>query len=226
MADFGQLAPFIGGLLRWKTDDTTFDEYPLADNAQSIGTQTNRALVNKYQPEGLVFSTTAAAADVTNTVTETTIVGTKVGPAYPSAPTAGSIPAGALNVVGKSLKFRSIGTIASAGTVNLTIKAYAGANALLNSGANNIVAITGTLPYIFEGWLTTLTTGASGTVIGQGRFTYYSTAPVVVQWGVYNSAVVTFDLTAAYALDIKVTWGATGAGNHFVGQLTQAWISS
>lgn len=222
MAQYAQQAPYQGGILRWVDDDTDFSKYPVGDAAQSLGTRANRVLVNYAFPVTRLFQTTAAGAAYGNATAETSVLGTKTGPGYPGASAAGTIPASFLNRVGSSIRFHAEGIIANTGTPNLTWTVYLGATAVLTSGVVATATITGTLPWFLDGSLTTLTTGGAGTVIGQGTFRYFTTAPVGVTWALYNAAAVTVALDASKAIDVKATWGTQNVSNTLTCQYAYA----
>lgn len=224
MGVFEQSAPYIGGILRWFWDDTTAARYPVADRACSIGkggASPYRALINDGLPASKLFWTSAAHADVANTTDETSIVGTKVGPNYPGASAAGTIPAGYLNRIGAGVRIVTVGSMTTNGTPNLTIKVTAGASVWYTSGAKALVSTPAAMPFRFEFNGFVVSTGATGTVLGQGHF-IYTPAGVTASCISAVMTAVTTDLTAALALDVTATWGAGDPANLIAGQLTYA----
>src|SRR5512144_2304049 len=229
MAESTQGAPYIDGQGNaWYFDSAIGELVPAAghaalDNARSIGTASARFLVNRTIPHGTLIYTSAAAAAYGNATAETTIVGTKKAPGYVGAPTAGTLPAAYLNVVGRTTAFRTIGIIANTGTPNLTLTFKLGTTAIITTGVQATATITGTLPFEFSGTFFTVTTGATGTLLGHGAFRYYTTAPVAVTWSAYTAAAVTVDLTGTLAVDVTATWGTQSSSNTMTGQSTVVW---
>jgi hypothetical protein len=224
MALTGQEAPNISsqGGSAWAFDDAIGELVPLAgaapaDLIRSIGQGSGllpyRFLVNRLLPGGL-FAWTSAVGTAVVAASETTLLtgATFLGPKYTGV-TAGTFPAGFLNIVGRKISFFAFGTMASTGsTPTNNIKFKLGTNIVIATGAQTTVSVTGTLPWGFRGEATVITSGSSGTILGQGEFYYYSTAPVRVTWSAYNSGAVTLDLTSALAIDLTSTWSSvTGA---------------
>ena len=153
---------------------------------------------------GILFTSTADAT-VTNTVIETTIIGSGVGTT--------TLP-GSFFAVGKTIRITVRGKYSDAivpGTLNIKIK-Y-GTTVLLTTGAQTP---TGTLTnegFEVSGIITCRTTGATGTVYSQGDFINYTAATTHASWEMTNTAATTIDTTASAALDVTVTWGTADAGN-------------
>lgn len=222
MGVFTQGAPYIGGLLRWLDDDTSCAHYPVADRAVSVGkggASPYRALINDGLPASKLFWTSAVHADVASTTDETSIIGAKVGPNYPGASAAGTIPAGYLNRIGAGIRIVVVGTLKTNGTPNLTVKALLSTSVIYTSGAKALVSTPNAMPFRFEYNGFVVTTGATGTVLGQGHFVY-TPAGVTASCISAVMTAVTTDLTAALVPDVTVTWGASDAANIVAGQLS------
>jgi hypothetical protein len=222
MAIFGQNASYIGGILRWLTDDATAARYPVGDRACSVGTggaTPKRALVNDGLPSSLLFWTSAAKADLASSTDETTIIGGRLGPIYPGAPTQGTIPAGYLNRVGAGIRIVTTGVLSTNGTPNLTIKALLGVSVIYTSGAKALVSTPALMPFKFEYNGFVVTTGGTGTILGQGHF-IYTPAGVTASCISATMAAITTDLTVALIPDVTATWGASDAANLIGGHLT------
>ena len=162
-------------------------------------------------PNG-TFLWLSAAGTPCVAATETSLMlgATKKGALYTGL-TIGTIPAGWLNDVGRTVFFKATGVVASTGnTPTNNIKFKLGTNVIVSTGAIATASITGPLPFFFEGEFQCTVAGGAGVgnLLGQGRFTYFTTAPAAVEWAAYQTAV-TIDLTPAYAIDLTSTWSAT-----------------
>lgn len=166
---------------------------------------------------GVIFTATADAT-VSNTTSETSILGTGVGTK--------TIPAN-FWVAGKTVRVIVYGTLAYTNSTTPTIqfKAKAGSVAVCDSGVSTLATNTGTAtatPFTYTALLTARTTGASGTVMCQAFATHSSntsgatTAPTRT-FPTPSTAVVTVDTTASAALDVTAQWGTGSAANTVVG---------
>jgi hypothetical protein len=224
MASLEQEAPLIGNILRWLTDDTSCATYPYIDRGSGIGqggASPKRTLLNEGIVESKLFWTTAVHAAIATSTTATSFVGAKAGPAHPGASTAGTFPAGYLNRVGAGFRIVSVGTVKTSGTPDLTIAVTLGTAAIYTSGALTLVSTVNPMPYRFEFNGFVVTTGAAGTILGQGQFIYTPAGVTCSQISTAMTAV-TVDLTAALAVDATAKWSASHANNDFNGQLTYA----
>lgn len=184
---------------------------PSADNAYDLGDSTHRFKDfyiagniiggseqiggQNFSRSGIMFVQTADAT-VTNTTVETTLVGTVSGTATLSA-----------NVLaaGRTLRLTARGYMGAAGTVPLRLRVrYGGISGtiLLDTTANQIQMPMTNRTWEVSGLITCRTTGASGTVYGQGFFS----GPVLVD--MRNTATTTIDTTAASVLLLSAEWGA------------------
>ena len=152
---------------------------------------------------GTVFVQTASST-VANTITETTLVTTGAGSVI--------LPAGFF-VAGRTINFKMYGTIASVLTPTLRIKAKLGAVVVIDTTAATLLTITGTNLFTTEGKITCRTTGATGTVFGQGLALYYTGVSGLAGISSPNTATSTIDTTVAQTLDITVQWGTASASN-------------
>lgn len=152
--------------------------------------------------------TATASATVANTTTETSILGTGVGTK--------TLPANFF-VAGKTLRVVVKGHIADTGTPTLRIRCKLGSTTIVDTGAQTLLAITGTRGFEAEFLLTCRTTGASGTVFGQGDFQYNSAAVTGNVIDAPNTAATTVDTTASQAVDVTATWGTASASNTITG---------
>jgi hypothetical protein len=172
---------------------------------------------------GTAYNTSVAATNVEGALSGPTV--------YPlSLATApGTLAAGRLNLLGRTLWVRGWGQMTNTATPTLAMAVVLGSTVIATTGVQTTVAITGTTLWRFEAEITTRVVGASGTLFGSGTFTYWSTGPTVgVLWQVANPTpftAVTLDLTAAYALHLQATWGtSSGSNNLTVHQLAAGLI--
>lgn len=176
----------------------------------SYGSQAYPVLVNEDVPVGVIFSAVNGTALASSTAETSLLTGaTKYG----LTPTVGTIPASAMNVLGKWLRVTARGVIGDTGTPNLTLKFLLGTSVALTTGALALVAITGSGSWELRGDLYVASTGATGTVNGHGKLVYNQTTLLGTTLDLPNAAAVTVDWTAALAMDIKATWSASSASN-------------
>ena len=152
---------------------------------------------------GSVFVQTASAT-VANTVTETSSIGTGTGSLV--------LPANFFTV-GKTLTFQMFGTIATTLTPTIRLKAKLGAVVIIDTTAATLSTITGTNSYSTEAMITCRTTGATGTVFGQGLAFYYTGVTGLAGFSSPNTATSIIDTTVTQTLDITITWGTASASN-------------
>jgi hypothetical protein len=156
---------------------------------------------------GSVFVVTSSAT-VASTTTETTIIGSGTGSLV--------LPVNFFTV-GKTLKFYLYGTIATILTPTIRIKAKLGSVIILDTAVDTLSTITGTNLFTTEGIITCRTTGATGTVFGQGLTLYYTGTTGLSGLASPNTTTSTIDTTATQTLDITVTWGTASASNTITG---------
>jgi len=176
----------------------------------SYGSQATPVLVNEDVPVGAFFQAVHGTALASSTAETSLLTGTTK---YGLTPTVGTIPASAMNVLGKWLRFTARGVIGDTGTPNLTLKVYLGSTAVFTVGPSALVAITGSGSWVFTGDLYVASTGATGTVNGHGKLIYSQTTLLGTVLDAPNAAAITVDLTAAQAIDVKATWGTSSASN-------------
>lgn len=176
----------------------------------SYGSQSYPVLANEDIPVGSLFRAVNGTALASSTAETSLLTGTTK---YGLTPTVGTIPAGAMNVLGKWLRVTARGVIGNTSTPNLTIKFLLGSSVALTTGALATVAITGSGGWVLTGDLYVASTGATGTVNGHGKFVYNQTTLLGTTLDLPNAAAVTVDWTAALAMDIKATWGTSSSSN-------------
>ncbi len=157
---------------------------------------------------GVIFTQTADKS-VTNTVTETSIVGSGVGTL--------TLPANFF-VAGKTIRIMMSGvysTVAVTGDT-VTIKVKYGSTVIASSATTSLLAGATNLYWWAEALITCRTTGASGTVqiSGGTRYQISATTHAIAEDELNNSVgTTTIDTTASALLDITVTHSAANASN-------------
>jgi len=141
-----------------------------------------------------LYAQTIQSATVTNTTTETSIVGTGVGTL--------SIPANGF-VVGDSFHAKIGGIIAAQNGDDITIKVKSGSTVLATTGTINLSPVTD-LGWECELDFTIATIGVSGSICTNGNFAYTRNTGGLE--GYVFQDVVTFDTTVNNTLDITVQW--------------------
>lgn len=149
-----------------------------------------------------------ADKSVSNTASETSIIGTGLG----------TLTLGAnFWVVGRTVRIKLVGTLANTGTPTLQIKAKQGSTTLIDSTALTLPALTGTQYFTCEILLTCRTTGASGSVQATMDFEFSSAAGAVALDDLTVAPnLATVDTTASGALDVTATWGTASSSNTIV----------
>jgi hypothetical protein len=157
----------------------------------------NEAGVNQSL-SGTLFTQTADAT-CANTTTETTLTSTGVGTL--------TLPANFF-VAGKTIKLLAYGFHSSTSGATVTIRVKLGSTTILTAtGASGSDTNAG---IIMDTVITCRTTGASGTVAGQGVYTEIGNTPNFRQ--MTNTAAVTVDTTASQAITMTAQWSAASAG--------------
>lgn len=154
--------------------------------------------------------TSTATASVSNTTTETSIVGSGVGSA--------TIPASRMRA-GSTYRIRVLGyysTASSPGTLRLRVKL--GSTTVLDTTAKTAHGSASSAQFEVEGTITCRTTGASGTVMGQGRALFPQTNNFTDGcWTMTNTATTTINTTSSQTIDVTAEWGTADAGNSISG---------
>lgn len=155
---------------------------------------------SEFDKDETLFTQTASVT-VANTTTETTLIGSGVGSA--------TLPAGYLQA-GKTIKIKMMGYHSSTGSPLITMKVKLGSTVILTTGTHSSHNDTNKLVEL-TGLITCRSTGASGTVFGQGVFE--EVGATLDRVGMVNTGTSTVDTTTTQALSITVTWGTANAGN-------------
>lgn len=149
---------------------------------------------------GVLFTQTADKT-VSNTVAETSVVGTGVGSM--------TLPANFF-VAGKTLRIR-IGGIYSTpaiATPSVTVKVKYGSTVLATVTTTSLLSGASNLEFDGEVAITCRTTGATGTVVAHGDIEYATGVAGTIAVDPLNNAgaATTIDTTASALVDITVTW--------------------
>lgn len=156
-------------------------------------------VVNKFISAGSLsignYAQTVQSATVTNTTTETGIVGSGVGSL--------SIPANTF-VVGDSFHGKIGGVISAQNGDDITIRIKTGATTLASTGAISLSPVTA-LGWELELDFTIATIGAAGTICTNGNFAYNRDTGSLE--GFVFQDVQSIDTTILNTLDITVEWG-------------------
>lgn len=180
------------------TNDITFSNaytFPTADgtSGQVLKTDGSGNIDFGIATSGL-FAQTADSATVTNTTTETSIVGTGVGSL--------TVPANGF-VVGDSYHAKIGGVISAQNGDDITINIKSGSTVLATTGALDLEATT-SMAWELELDFTIRAIGASGEIVTNGNFAYNRNTGTLE--GYVFQDTVSFDTTVDNTLDITVTW--------------------
>ena len=167
--------------------------------------------VTQYMP-GIMYTSTANAS-VSDTTSETSLLGTGVG--WVSSGVMQPLPA-SFFVPGKSLLVRVTGYITNTGTPTLRIRCKLGSTAVVDTTAFTTGAITGNGLFIANFILTNRSTGGSGTVFGQGVFNYATTTSAVSSITAANTTTSTINTASTNTLDVTAQWGTASSSNTIV----------
>ena len=170
--------------------------FPTADGTAGQVLKTDGAGTLSFnQPTTGLYAQTVVSATLTNTTTETSIVGSGVGSL--------SIPANHF-VVGDSYHAKIGGEISAQNGDDITIRIKSGATVLATTGTIALSPTTG-LGWECEIDFTIAAIGASGSVCTNGNFAYTRNTGGLE--GYVFQDVETFDTTVANTLDITAEWG-------------------
>ena len=163
--------------------------------------------IGNNQAISTVLLTQSSEVVITNSVAETTLLGTV-------ASWSSKTLAANFFTVGKTLRFRMFGYLTNTATPTLTLKVKLGANILLTTGAVATVAITGNGYFEIEAYATCRTTGVSGTIMAYGFAMYQTNAGAFTNFPfTVNTAAVTVDTTVTQVMDVTAQWGTASASN-------------
>lgn len=154
----------------------------------------------KRHSTGAVFTQTATVS-LSNSVTETTLIGSGTGTV--------TLPADFFRA-GTTLYFYATGYHSSTGNPTITIR--------VKFGSTTILTMTGTSgnsssdTFVIEGLINCRTTGASGTAMGQGTYTEVHSNGL--RAGSDKTSTTTINTTISNVFNITAQWGTANAGNN------------
>lgn len=171
------------------------------------GGMTDAVQGNDFQ---VTLYSSSATTTVTNTVTETSAIGsTGVG--------SKTLPVNFFNTAGKTLRISGSGIYSAAAVApgNLTIKIKAGSTILATATLGALLSGASSLGYQFEAEIVCRTAGSSGTVMTSGSIDYATTSTGTRSFGDLNNggATSTIDTTATQVIDVTVTWQTASTSN-------------
>jgi hypothetical protein len=143
-------------------------------------------------------------ATVSNTVAETTILGTGIGTLI--------LPANFLNV-GKVIELDLAGYMNTSGTPNLRVRVYLGSTVIYDSG-NITTNATTNAGFQSKYVITCRTVGASGTVFTQGVLSYATSSTTAHHIDGGQTSAVTVNTTVSNTLNVTVEWGTASSSNN------------
>ncbi len=160
-------------------------------------------------PSARVFVATADAT-VGNTIDEGTLIGSGVGSL--------TLPA-AFFTVGRTLRIHSSGHHSATGTATITLRVKLGSVEVLASAPFYPMSVS-TKPWSIDTEITCRSTGASGTVMAQGVFRYYTESEPDNGESCFpmgGTTTVTIDTTGTLAVNMTADWGTAAVGNTITG---------
>lgn len=145
---------------------------------------------------------------VTNTVTETTMIGTGVGST--------TLPAGFFGVAGKVLRVRLAGIYSTPAIVSssVLIKIKLGSTVLASGTTTALATGSSGLRFFGEANIVCRTGGASGVLSIDSAITYNVTGsdvPIIDPLNNGGATITAIDLTGALAFDLTATWDSNTA---------------
>tara|TARA_R110000868_G_scaffold14285_17_gene66478 strand:- start:1454 stop:2545 length:1092 start_codon:yes stop_codon:yes gene_type:complete len=155
-----------------------------------------------------LYAQTANSAIVTNTTTETTIIGTGIGTL--------SVPANGFTV-GDSFRAVFGGVVNAQNNQTIRIRLKAGSVILLDSGAQDLgSAVTDDVWSLnVDFTIRQLGTAGVASIVSLGGFHYTKTNNASVQGFGFNTVNnTTFNTTISNTLDVTVEWGSASTGNN------------
>lgn len=182
-------------------------KYPLLGTTGST-LQTLSTLVNR--PIGVIYVSTADLTLTASTATTGTLIGAQTN----------AVPQGTLTLDAQLMRAGTIVRVTAYGRITQTA---AGPTLAIAAKLGSTVIATGTIPASAGGItngalkvefnLICRSTGASGTVQGDGEIFVNTTAGTLLDMVTMYQAVTTKDTTASNAIDMFGTWSANTAGN-------------
>jgi len=154
---------------------------------------------------GDIFVQTSSVT-VTNTTTETTVIGTGIGQ---------TTVASGFIYLATTMRFLVLGHMSTAAAVPGTfrVRIKIGSVTIADTGAQTLPANVTNGQLFLVAFCTCRTNGASGTVFSQGRITIPASVLTDANWPMVNTATSTIDTTASQTFDITVEYGTANASN-------------
>lgn len=144
--------------------------------------------------------TSTASATVSNTTTETTIIGTGSGSL--------TLPVNYLSA-GRALIVHASGVYSTqAVPITLRLKVKMGSTILLDTGVQTPTGALTNRRFVIEGRIICRTAGAPGTVFCQGESRLWTSAILVTGWEMLNTATANITTTSTQVIDVTAQWGA------------------
>lgn len=168
--------------------------------------------VNAEALRQLWYNIVAQTSSVTiaSSTSELTLIGT----VYPTLGSPLTLPANFFTV-GRSIRVEAEGyygsTTSAAG--NLTLKIKLGGAAILSTGAVALTTSMTNRRWRVYGIITCRTTGAPGTVFGQGEATINTSATAQPRWGMVNTATTNVTTTGTLVIDVTAQFSVSNAAN-------------
>lgn len=163
-------------------------------------------------------ATVATTRTLTNSTSETSLLPTAIG-TY-------TLPASYF-IAGKTIYFEAEGywsTDSSPGTFQ--VKAKLGSTTIVSTAANTPTGSISNRRVKISGSIETRTTGASGTVIGQGEFLGWTAATTNAPWEMVSTSTTTIDTTVSQAFSISGTWGTGSTNNSISITNVRFWVQN
>lgn len=161
------------------------------------GVSLSAAAIAPFTTANAQYGATASGT-VGNTVTETTLIGAGSGSL--------TVAANAFTA-GKSMLIYVWGNIGDTGAPTLRLRGKLGGVTILDTTAFNAALITGTTLWQASMYLTCRTTGAGGTGIAQGMFSYFTAASVQTNAQMVNTTTFALNTTTTNVIDFTAQWG-------------------
>lgn len=155
-----------------------------------------------------VHAVATGSATVANSTTEATLLGTVQGTL--------TLPVNFFTI-GKSIRVIARGVISTAavpGTLNIRVRlgGVAGTE-IVTTAAQTMTASLTNRGWELDSIITCRTTGASGTVFGQGWFRYATSATDIAGWDMENSSSTTRSTLASQQVQVTAQFGTADASN-------------
>jgi hypothetical protein len=140
---------------------------------------------------------------IANTVTETDLTGTGAGSL--------TLPANFFDAAGETLLITGFGYHSATGNPTLQIRIYFGTTVILDTGTDTVTGNSTNDAWDIRAMVTCRSTGVSGSVIGQGRWT--ENGGGLNRFQMVNTSPTTLDTTIAQVFKMTIQWGTADPGN-------------